>query len=137
MRAILRSAMILAVAVSAAGAQSSTARPLPAGSRICDMSMRIISMRLVDSSGAPVPGASITVRRVRTRALLAQAEAMGGQGDYKILEDGTLTDLRRGGEPFEVRFTKNSRTRRVRLIIGMDPGGCHVTLKSGPTTVTM
>ncbi|MDZ7631468.1 MAG: carboxypeptidase-like regulatory domain-containing protein [Gemmatimonadaceae bacterium] len=136
MRAMYRSAMILLVAATAAGAQAATSRSLPPGQQVCDMSLRLISIRLVNAQGAPVPDAAITVRRVRTRTMLANAEAMGGQGDYRILEDGVLPDLRRGGEPFDVRFTKDGRVRRVRLVIGMDAGGCHVMLKSGPTKVS-
>jgi hypothetical protein len=123
------------VGMSATGGQSATSKPLPPASRICDMSMRLVSLRLVDASGAPVSGASITVRRVRTRTMLANAEAMGGQGDYKVLEDGMLKDLRHNGEPFDVTFAKDGRTRRVRIRLGMDAGGCHVMLKSGPTRI--
>ena len=136
MRHLVRSALILMAAASTAAAQGGASATLPAERRICDMSMRVIAMRLVDSAGAPVPGAAITVRRVRTKTMLEHAEAMGGQGDYKVLEDGTLPNLRRGGEPFDVRFTLGGRSRRVRLQIGMDAGGCHVELKRGATTVT-
>jgi hypothetical protein len=134
---VFRSACALLLAATAAGAQGATTRTLPPDRQICDMSIRIIAMRLVDRAGAPVSGASITVRRVRTRTNLDNTEAMGGQGDYKVLEDGTLKDLRRGGEPFDVTFAKDGRTRRVRLRIGMDAGGCHVELKSGPVRVVM
>ncbi len=118
-------------------AQDSTVKRIPASTRICDMSMRLISLRLVDATGAPVGGARIVVRRVRTRRAVARAEAMGDQGDYRVIEDGTLRDLRPGGEPFDVTFTKGARTKRVRLIIGMDAGRCHVMLKGGPVTVVI
>ncbi len=134
---VCRSVCVLLVAATAAGAQGAPTRTLPSDQRVCDMSMRIIAMRLVDAAGAPGAGASITVRRVRTRTMLENVEAMGGEGDYKVLEDGTLKDLRRAGEPFDVTFAKNGKTRRVRLRIGMDAGGCHVELKSGPVRVVM
>lgn len=129
--------MLVAAAAlaSPASAQGTPTKPLPPERRICDMSFRIVAVRLVTKSDAPVPGAAITVRRVRTRTMLAQAEAMGGQGDYKIIEDGALADLRPGGEPFDVTFTKDGRTRRVRLIIGMDASRCHVELKGGSSKV--
>ncbi len=135
--ALYRSACALLFAATAAGAQGTPTKTLPPDRQICDMSMRIIAMRLVDAAGAPVSGASITVRRVRTRTMLENTEAMGGQGDYKVLEDGDLKDLRRGGEPFDVTFAKDGRTRRVRLRIGMDASGCHVVLKSGPVRVVL
>lgn len=136
MRALRRSLVLVLVIAGTAGAQTVTSRPLPPD-RVCDMSMRIISLRLVSRSGTPVDGASITVRRVRTRTSLTTAAAMGSQGDYKVLEDGTLSDLRRSGEPFDVTFVKDGRTRRVRLQIGMDKSGCHVELKSGAQRITM
>jgi len=135
MRALYRSMALVAMTTSAACAQSATETRLPAGTRVCDMSVRVVSIRLVDAAGAPVSGASIVVRRVRTRATLEHAEAMGGQGDYKIIEDGELSDLRREGEPFDVSFTKGGRVRKVRLVIGQDAGGCHVLLKRGPASV--
>jgi hypothetical protein len=137
MKAVCRSLVLVLVIAATAGAQGVTTKPLPTDRRICDMSMRIVSLRLVSSAGAPVDGATITVRRVRTRAVLATAEAMGSQGDYKVLEDGVLPDLRRGGEPFDVTFVKDGRTRRVRLQIGMDKSGCHVELKSGSARITL
>ena len=137
MRAVIRSILTILIVASTAGAQGTPTKPLPPERRICDMSMRIVSLQLRTAAGAPVSGASITVRRVRTRTLVDRAEAMGDQGDYKVIEDGTLADLRAGGEPFDVTFRKGARVRRVRLIIGMDAGGCHVALKSGTTRVSM
>jgi hypothetical protein len=135
--AFRRCAAALVVAAATAGAQAAPSKPLPAEPRICDMSIRLISLRLVDATGAPVSGASLTVRRVRTRSTLEHTDGMGGQGDYKILEDGVLTDLRRDGEPFDVTFAKGGRTKRVRIRIGMDAGRCHVMLKSGPERVVL
>jgi hypothetical protein len=129
--------LLLLAAASTAGAQPGAAASLRARRQLCDMSARMIVMRLVDSAGAPLSGAAIAVQRVQTRTRLEGPEAMGGQGDYMIIEDGTLPDLRRGGEPFDVRFTLNGRSRQVRVQIGMDAGGCHVMLKRGPTQVTL
>lgn len=126
----------LLVTVGPAGAQAEAARP-PASARICDMSIRVVTMRLVDRSGAPVSDAAVTLRRVRRRSIVAGAESMGGGGDYKLIEDGVLRDLRPGGEPFDVTFARGGRRRTVRVVLGLDPGQCHVALKSGPTTVTL
>jgi len=118
-------------------AQGETSARLPAGKRVCDMSARVVALRLVDAAGAPVPDATIRVRRVRTRTLLTRPESMGQSGDYRIAEDGDLRNLRAGGEPFDVTFRKGGRSRTVRLILGMDAAGCHVMLVRGPTTVTL
>jgi hypothetical protein len=140
MRALFRIGVMLCASLPAAmvaGAQAPTTATLPPTRQVCDMSLRIVSMRLVDANGAPVSGATVAVRRVRTRIMIANAEAMGGQGDYKIAEDGSIPDLRKGGEPFDVTFTKDGRSRRVRVIIGTDASGCHVAMKSSQRPVTM
>jgi hypothetical protein len=139
MRSWVRGFVTVCAALPAAltaGAQATTVT-LPPNRQVCDMSMRIVSMRLVDAAGAPVSGATVAVRRVRTRIMLANAEAMGSQGDYKIAEDGSIPGLRKGGEPFDVTFTKDGRSRRVRVILGMDPSGCHLTMKSSQNAVTL
>ncbi len=129
--------LIVTAAPTGVWAQDSSAKQMPPSARICDMSMRIVSVRLIDAKGAPVNGAAIAVRRVRTRSAIANAEPMGEQGDYRVIEDGVLRDLRPGGEPFDVTFTKNGRRKRVRLIIGMDAGRCHVMQKGGPTSIVL
>lgn len=130
-------AAAMLVAVPVVGAQGTGSARVPASDRICDMSMRVITMQLVDRSGAPLGGAGITVRRVRRRATVSGAASMGAGGDYKILEDGEISDLRPAGEPFDVTFAAAGRRKRVRLVIGMDPARCHVAQKSGPTKVIL
>ena len=103
---------------------------------MCDMSMRVLIMQLVDSSGRAVSGATMTVRRVRTGALVERAEATG-DGSYKVLEDGVLRDLRHRGEPFDVTFVSGTRRRRVRVRIGMDAAGCHVRFVTVPAKVVL
>ena len=128
---------LLVVTAAPVAAQGATSARLPAGTRICDMSARVVAMRLVDAAGAPVADAMIRVRRIRTRTVLPRPASMGESGDYRIAEDGDLRDLRAGGEPFDVTFRKGGRSRTVRLVLGMDAAGCHVTLVRGPTTVTL
>ena len=101
------------------------------------MSAKLIVVRLQTPSGAPIPDAAVTVRRVRTMVLMEDAYPLGGgEGNYKILEDNVVRDLRPEGEPFDVTFTRAGRSRRVRLIIGMDAARCHVDIRRGPTTIT-
>lgn len=137
MRTAFSFVLMFAVSAVQAAAQRPTNVRLPSTAQICDMSARAIVIRLVDASGSPVSDAQIAVRRVRTRTRLNRVEALGSDGEYKILEDGTLSDLRRGGEPFDVTFTRGRQTRRVRIILGMDASGCHIALKSGPVRVTL
>jgi hypothetical protein len=101
------------------------------------MSAKLLVVRLQAPNGTAISDASVTVRRVRTKVLMEDTYALGGgDGSYKIMEDGIVRDLRPAGEPFDVTFTRAGRAHRVRLMIGMDASRCHVELISGPTTVT-
>jgi hypothetical protein len=101
------------------------------------MSAKLIVVQLQTPSGAAISDAVVTVRRVRTKALIEDTSVLGGgEGRYKIFEDNVVQDLRPEGEPFDVTFTRAGRTHRVRLIIGMDAGRCHVDVRRGPTTIT-
>lgn len=135
MRTFRRVVGALAICGSVAGAQGAPSAKLPEA-RMCDMSMRVLIMQLVDSSGRAVSGATMTVRRVRTGALVERAEATG-DGSYKVLEDGVLRDLRQRGEPFDVTFISGTRRRRVRVRIGMDAAGCHVRFVTVPAKVVL
>jgi hypothetical protein len=129
------------VAVRAAGAIALTAVSVQAQStalpndRVCDMSARVVSVRLVDAQARGVGGATITVRRVRTGARLPQAAAMGSDGDYLIAQDGDLPDVRPGGEPLEITFRRTGRVLRHRVVIGMDAARCHLELKRGAAVI--
>ena len=128
-------AMVAGAAATGEAQRPTTAKP-PEGTRICDMSLRVVTMRVVDRQGVAVPDAKVTMRRVRTRVEIAGAEAMSG-GEYKLLVDGTIPDLRPGGEPFDVTFRKGARSRRVRVMIGLDEGGCHVRFVIEPKKVVL
>jgi hypothetical protein len=123
------------LATMAAGAQRAPTATLPPA-QVCDMSSSVLLMQLVDASGARITDARVTVRRVRTGALVERAESTG-DGSYRILEDGGLRDLRREGEPFDVTFVRGARTRRARVRIGLDERGCHVRFVAVPRAVVM
>jgi hypothetical protein len=129
---LLGRALVPLLALASAGMAQS--RPLPEA-RICDMSFRVLMMHLVDSTGAPVSNAGLTVRRVRTRTLVERTEAIGSGGEYKVMEDNALPDLRRTGEAFDVQFSRGDRTKRVRVRIGTDAAGCHVRFIVDPKPV--
>jgi hypothetical protein len=134
---LVASLLALTLTGTSAIAQRPTAPTARIADRVCDMSAFVIALQLRDPAGTPIPDATIAVRRVRTRTLVDRAQAMGGTGDYMILEDGSMPDLRAAGEPFEVTFTKGSRTARARIVIGKDASGCHIRLLRGATLVTM
>ena len=99
------------------------------------MSLHLVALRLVDTSGTPVGGANMRVWRVSNKRLLPGAGPVGSAGDYKIMEDGELPDLRAGGELFDVEFRKDTRTKRLRVRVGLDAQGCHAVLLEGEPRV--
>jgi hypothetical protein len=135
MRMLHRVIGMLTVSLSVAAAQGAPSARLPAA-RVCDMSMRVLIMQLVDSSGATVSGATLTVRRVRTGAVVPRAESTG-DGSYNVLEDGAVANVRRAGEPFDITFALGARRRRVRVRIGMDDAGCHVRFIAVPPKIVL
>ena len=146
MRAACRSLALLAVVAAPMVAQSASdattaRRPTTGTPRICDMSLRIVTMRLVDGAGQPITDATVTLRRPGgSRRGGASLDGVAGamtQGDYKIAEDGTIADLRAGGEPFDVVFVRGGQTKRVRVRLGKDRSQCHVALLAGPAVVRM
>jgi hypothetical protein len=125
--------LLLPARVLAGSASASAARE--GAAQTCGLSIRLVALRLVSSTGAPIAGAGMRVWRVGTGQELQGAGPMGGQGDYRILEDGDLPDLAPAGEPFDVEFRQGDRVKRVRLRIGLDATRCHVTLLDGPARV--
>ena len=134
-RGAIRVLALSAVVASAALAQRAPSTRLPTTApRMCSMLFSVLFVQLVDSAHAPLPGAAVTVRRVRTGAIIEGAGPMD-DGSYRILEDGKLKDLHRSGEAFDAIFIKGGRSRRVRLRIGMDADGCHVRFTTVPKPI--
>lgn len=98
---------------------------------LCTMSASLVALKVVDVRGQPVDGAQLVLRRLSTGQTVPTAAWMGSQGDYKLLEDGDLPDLRPAGEDFEVRLSKDGRSRVLTLRIGKDAQGCHITVLKG------
>jgi hypothetical protein len=103
----------------------------------CTMSARVVTLKVVDARGQPVDGAQLVMRRLSTGQNVPSAAWMGSQGDYKLLEDAELPDLRPAGEDFEVRLSKDGRSRVLTLRIGMDTQGCHITVLKGERRVVL
>ena len=123
------------VCLSALGSGSALAQlPAPV---MCTMSASVVALKVVDARGQPVDGAQVVLRRLSTGQTVPTAAWMGSQGDYKLLEDADLPDLRAAGEDFEVRLSKDGRSRVLTLRIGMDAQGCHITVLKGERRVVL
>ena len=130
-----RSLALLSLLAAASVKATQPALRKDAATKACTLSLNLIALRLVDAQGAPVVGASMRVTRLATKTVLPSTDSFGGPGDFKIMEDGELPDLRPEGEAFEAEFQKEGRTKRVRLRIGMDAQRCHVKLLEGESRV--
>jgi hypothetical protein len=131
------SATIAAVAAPGQGNQTRTAK-LPAG-KVCDGSISLVSIRVVDAKGSPVNDAVIELRRVRDATLFVRIDnATGDRGDYALLDDSGLTKVAADGEPFDAEVSSRGRKAVARLTIGRrPPAKCHVALLAGPSIVTL
>ena len=132
---------LMAVTSTVAGAQISKTpqvSPLPAAAdgQACTMVERVLMMQVVDANGTPIADAKITVKNLRTRAIVERAQPMGS-GDYRIFDDGGVKSVSRAGDPFDVLFTYGTRMRHVRVNIGADPQGCHVRYITVPQKVVL
>ncbi len=141
MRTVRRVIGLVAATATVAGAQVSKAPqvmklPPESGVQACTMVERVLMMQVVDAHGTPIADAKITVRNLRTRALVERVEAMG-DGDYRIFDDGGVRSVRRAGDPFDVAFTHGTHTRHVRVHIGTDVEGCHVRFIRVPRKVVL
>ena len=99
MRTLRRVIGVLAVTSTAAGAQVSKTPqvaklPSESGVQACTMAEGLLMMHVVDTIGAPIADATVTVRNLRTRTLVEKAAAMGS-GDYRIFDDGGVRSVRR------------------------------------------
>ena len=102
----------------------------------CTADFRIITVTVVDSTGAPVPGLEVTVRRARDGVVLESTELGGLQaGVYPVVDDNSTLRLRPSGEV--VRFVASNGTDEVAsdFVVGTDGCRCHVRLYSGPDTL--
>ncbi len=141
MRTVRRVIGLVATTAAVAGAQTSkppqvVTIPPESGVQACTMVERVLMMQVVAANGTPIADAKITVRNLRTRAIVERAEAMG-DGDYRILDDGSVRSVRRTGDPFDVAFTYGTRIRHVRVHIGTDADGCHVRFIRVPRKVVL
>ncbi len=141
MRTVRRVMAMLAVTSTAAAAQLSKAPqvsklPSATGTQACTMVERVLMMQVVDASGTPIADATVTVRNLRTRAVIQSAQALGS-GDYRIFDDSGVRSVSRAGDPFDVLFTYGNRRRHVGVNIGTDPDGCHVRFVRVPGKIVL
>lgn len=103
---------------------------------VCTATFAMHTVRLEDGLGAPIVGASLTATLARTGEVLQPTTlALMSEGVYVVVDDGSVRQIRAGGDRVNVRITTPSASRDVAYVFASD--GCHVERVSGPTTVTI
>ncbi len=104
----------------------------------CTLEFRFFTVTVVDASGQPAEGVSISVRRVSDGALLTVNSSLGqGSGVYVILTDGNIQDVSEAGTTVEVVGTLGELGFTAEYVFDRDACQCHVNKISGPETVQL
>lgn len=110
-------------------------KELKPAARACDMRYAMLLLKVVDRSGAPVDGVSMTLRRDGVATPL-QTDSTGSSGQVTLAEDGDLGRIPAARNDYTVTLRKGGKIRRVKMQLGADAAGCHIARLSGPTVVT-
>jgi hypothetical protein len=131
-------AVALALPLVAAQAQAAEGASLPAQACRCTMSFAMLTLQVVDATGAPVSGARLTVADSATGRTLRRLDPQSvPDGTYEFITDG---DKRYVGAGRTLRITVRAGARRGTTFqrVGTDqPCGCHVRRLAGDERVVI
>ncbi|MBI2797622.1 MAG: hypothetical protein HYX65_13055 [Gemmatimonadetes bacterium] len=136
----LAAAVALLVAPATACGQKAPERSIPAArGTVCDASMRVVAIRVVDSAGRPVNDARVELRRAKDGAVVVtRTGATSSGGDYVLFDDPSAPAMAKGGENFTLSVTSGSRKSVVTLVLGRtEPDGCHVAVLKGDQRIVL
>jgi len=103
----------------------------------CTLEFRFFTVTVVDASGEPVEGMSISVRRVSDGAVLTPDSSLQQGGVYVILTDGNIQDVTEAGTTVEVVGTLGDMGFTAEYVFDRDACQCHVNKVSGPEMVEL
>jgi hypothetical protein len=125
-------AFMLLVAVGGASCS------VPATPCVCTLEFRTFSVTVLDASGEPAEGVSISVHRVSDGLDLTEPnDLLPTPGVYVILTDGNRDDVSENGTAVEVVGTLGDRGFTAEHVFDRDACNCHVNEVSGPDTVQL
>jgi hypothetical protein len=103
------------------------------------MSFAMITVRVVDTAGAPVKGAALTVTRARTgEQVKVEDPGVPQAGTYVVLDDNWREKVEPAGERFDVTASQGGRQGSAQLTIGAPGAGhCHVQRLAGPEQIVV
>jgi hypothetical protein len=91
-------------------------------------------MLVITDFGAPVPNISPTITMRRSNEILDVQQDGLDAGIVTIIDDSHRSRLFTGGDSLLVALTRDSWSRSVDFIVGLDQAcDCHVTKISGPS----
>jgi hypothetical protein len=103
------------------------------------MSFAMVTVRVVDTAGAPVEGATLVVTRARTGEHVQVADpVVPPAGTYVVLDDNWREKIDPAGERFDVTASKGGRQGSAQFTIGAPGAGrCHVQRLAGPEQIVV
>lgn len=122
------------------GADLTDHRPPDSADQVaCTMSFAMITVRVVDTTGALVEGATIAVTRARTgENVQLHDQGLPYAGTYVVLDDSWREKVDPAGERFDVTASKDGRQGSAQLTIGAPGAGhCHVQRLAGPEQIVV
>ena len=111
---------------------------MPTGKQVCSMIASVISIRVVDTGGHPVPNATVRITRLRNGKFLGDAQEMGGgSGEFAIVESSAISWVGPHGERIRVAARAGSKAAVGVVRVGRDPTGCRLAKVGGPDVLTL
>ncbi len=110
----------------------------PALPCLCTLEFRFFTVTVMDATGQPAEGVTISVRRVSDGAVLTVNSSLDqGPGVYVILTDNNIDDVNEAGTTIEVVGTLGGMGFTAEYVFDRDACQCHVNKISGPDTVQL
>ncbi len=129
---------LIAIVGPFTGCGSSTSDGGDNGGCACTLEFRAFTVRVVDTSGAPVSGVDMTVTILRTGLQVDMTDREGPDGVYIIIDDSLIDAIQTGGDVVRVEGMKDGASFRADFVFDVPgPCRCHVTRVSGPAEVVL
>jgi len=109
------------------------------GQCMCTMEFRTVTVNVVDGSGEPVTGLTVTVTNERTGAVLDVNQDNAspfGTGIYAVASDANTNDVSVAGDRLRFHAEGNGLTADAVFVVSRDACACHITKDSGPESIT-
>lgn len=110
------------------------ARPDTA-TRMCDMRYKMLMLTVVDRSGKPVPGVTVTLSGIPASSEGRTPQTTSASGEAQFAEDADMRFVTAEGSKVTITLRQGRKVKRVPMTLGHDAAGCHIALLAGNTTI--